>query len=172
MHSGYQKTPPEVHRQHWLDMVGRVPMSACAGQRLSGEASGWVRWSSSRTGWNHGLCCSHGVESSQPGQQGSMIQQVSTISSTVALSVSAARLEAAAQLEGDSPSPLWPCLRRELREEVPRSVCAAFSAKYPTFGYFCPSHRRRVATAQSSQYRPHQCVATLRAHPIASSVQW
>ena len=81
-------------------MVGRLPMSACAGQRLSGEASGWVRWSSSRTGWNHGLCCSHGVESSQPGQQGSMIQQMSTISSTVALSVSAARLEAAAQLEG------------------------------------------------------------------------
>ena len=100
MHSGYQKTPPEVHRQHWLDMVGRVPMSACAGQRLSGEASGWVRWSSSRTGWNHGLCCSHGVESSQPGQQGSMIQQVSTISSTVALSVCAARLGAGAQLEG------------------------------------------------------------------------
>ena len=100
MHSGYQKTPPEVHRQPWLDMVGRVPMSACAGQRLSGEASGWVRWSSSRTDWNHGLGCSHGVESSQPGQQGSMDQLVSTISSTVTLSVSAARLEAAAQLEG------------------------------------------------------------------------
>ena len=100
MHSGYQKTPPEVHRQPWLDMVGRVPMSACAGQRLSGEASGWVRWSSSRTGWNHGLGCSHGVESSQPGQQGSMDQLVSTISTTVALSVCAARLEADAQLEG------------------------------------------------------------------------
>ena len=100
MHSGYQKTPPEVHRQHWLDMVGRVPMSACAGQRLSGEASGWVRWSSSRTDWNHGLGCSHGVESSQPGQQGSMDQLVSTISSPVALSVCAARLGAGAQLEG------------------------------------------------------------------------
>ena len=100
MHSGYQKTPPEVHRQPWLDMVGRVPMSACAGQRLSGEASGWVRWSSSRTDWNHGLGCSHGVESSQPGQQGSMDKLVSTISSPVALSVCAARLEAAAQLEG------------------------------------------------------------------------
>ena len=81
-------------------MVGRLTMSACAGQRLSGEASGWVRWSSSRTDWNHGLGCSHGVESSQPGQQGSMDQLVSTISTTVALSVCAARLEADAQLEG------------------------------------------------------------------------
>ena len=110
MHSGYQKTPPEVHRQPWLDMVGRVPMSACAGQRLSGEASGWVRWSSSRTGWNHGLGCSHGVESSQPGQQGGMVQLVSTISSTVALSVSAARTKAPAQFEhvtGHAGQPEW-----------------------------------------------------------------
>ena len=61
----------------------------------------------------------------------------------------------------DSPSPLWPCLRRELREEVPRSVCAAFSAKYPTFGYFCPSHRRRVATC------PVQSVPTA---PVCSNV--
>ena len=104
MHSGYQKTPPEVHRQPWLDMVGRVPMSACAGQRLSGEASGWVRWSSSRTGWNHGLGCSHGVESSQPGQQGGMVQLVSTISSTVALSVSAARTKAPVARKSSSES--------------------------------------------------------------------
>ena len=81
-------------------MVGRLTMSACAGQRMSGEASGWVGWSISRTDWNHGLGCSHGVEPSQPGQQGSMVQLLSTISSSVALSVCAARLGAGAQLEG------------------------------------------------------------------------
>ena len=39
MHSGYQKTPPEVHRQPWLDMVGRLTMSACAGQCMSGGST-------------------------------------------------------------------------------------------------------------------------------------
>ena len=29
--------------------------------RTSGEASGWVWWSSSRTDWNHGHGCCHGV---------------------------------------------------------------------------------------------------------------
>ena len=86
MHSGYQKAPPEVHRQPWLDMVGRVPMSACAGQRLSGEASGWVRWSSSRTDWNHGHGCSDGVGTNQPKQQGSTVQLMDIISSPVPLS--------------------------------------------------------------------------------------
>ena len=99
MHSSYQNTSPEVHRQPWLDMVGRLTMSACAGQRMSGEASGWVGWSISRTDWNYGLGCSHGVEPSQPGQQGSMVQLLSIISSPVALSVSAARTGASAQLK-------------------------------------------------------------------------
>ena len=36
-------------------MVGWLTMSACVGQRTSGEASGWVWWSSSRTDWNHGM---------------------------------------------------------------------------------------------------------------------
>jgi len=55
-------------------MVGRLAMSACAGQRTSGEASGWVWWSSSRTDWNHGHGCSHGDGASQPMQQGSTVQ--------------------------------------------------------------------------------------------------
>ena len=33
-------------------MVGRLATSACAGQRTSGEASGWVWWSSNRADWN------------------------------------------------------------------------------------------------------------------------
>ena len=57
-----------------LDMVGRLAMSACAGQRTSGEARGWVWWSSRRTDWNHGHGCSHGVGASQPKQQGSTVQ--------------------------------------------------------------------------------------------------
>ena len=64
-----------------LTTTGSPRMKSQPVSTLSGEASGWVRWSSSRTDWNHGLGCSHGVESSQPGQQGSMDQLVSTISS-------------------------------------------------------------------------------------------
>ena len=73
-------------------MVGRLAMSACAGQRTSGEASGWVWWSSSRTDWNHGHGCS-AVGASQPKQQGSTVQLLNIISSPVPLSASAARLE-------------------------------------------------------------------------------
>ena len=82
-------TSLEVHRQHWLDMVGLLTMSACAGQRMGGEASGWVWWSSSRTDWNHGHGCSHGVGDSQPKQQGSTVQLLNIISSPVPLSASA-----------------------------------------------------------------------------------
>ena len=89
-----------MHRQHWLDIVGLLTMSACAGQRTSGEASGWVWWSSSRTDWNHGHGCSHGVGASQPKQQGSTVQLLNIISSPVPLSACGARLGAAAQLEG------------------------------------------------------------------------
>ena len=85
MHSGYQDPSLEVYRQHWLDMVGLLTMSACAGQRTSGEASGWVSWSSSRTDWNHGHGCSHGVGASQPKQQGSTVQLLNIISSPVPL---------------------------------------------------------------------------------------
>ena len=81
-------------------MVGRLTMSACAGQRTSGEASGWVWWSISRTDWNHGHGCSHGVGASQPKQQGSTVQLLNIISSPVPLSACAARLRAAAQLQG------------------------------------------------------------------------
>ena len=70
-------------------MVGRLTMSACAGQRTSGEASGWVWWSISRTDWNHGHGCSHGVGASQPKQQGSTVQLLNIISSPVPLSASA-----------------------------------------------------------------------------------
>ena len=76
-------------------MVGRLTMSACAGQRTSGEASGWVWWSISRTDWNHGHGCSHshggshgqahGVGASQPKQQGSTVQLLNIISSPVPL---------------------------------------------------------------------------------------
>ena len=81
-------------------MVGRLTMSACAGQRTSGEASGWVWWSSSRTDWNHGHGCSHGVGASQHKQQGSTVQLMNIISSPVPLSACGAQLGAAAQLEG------------------------------------------------------------------------
>ena len=111
MHSGYQDPSLEVHRQHWLDMVGLLTMSACAGQRMSGEASGWVRWSSSRTDWNHGHGCPHAVGASQPKQQGSTVQLLNIISSPVPLSACGARLEAPAQLEHatrpDSPPKRW-----------------------------------------------------------------
>ena len=80
-------------------MVGRLAMSACAGQRTSGEASGWVWWSSSRTDWNHGHGCSHGDGASQPKQQGSMVQLLNIISSPVPLRACGARLGASAQLE-------------------------------------------------------------------------
>ena len=80
-------------------MVGRLTMSACAGQRTSGEASGWVWWSSSRTDWNHGHGCSHGDGASQPKQQGSMVQLLNIISSPVPLRACGARLGASAQLE-------------------------------------------------------------------------
>ena len=93
-------------------MVGRLTMSACAGQRTSGEASGWVWWSSSRTDWNHGHGCSHAVGASQPKQQGSTVQLLNIISSPVPLSACGARLGAAAahqdaggrgpQLDGDT----------------------------------------------------------------------
>ena len=112
MHSGYQDPSLEVHRQHWLDLVGLLTMSACAGQRTSGEASGWVWWSISRTDWNHGHGCSHGVGASQPKQQGSTVQLLNIISSPVPLSACGAQLEAAAatrmlggrgpQLDGDT----------------------------------------------------------------------
>ena len=81
-----------MYRQHfalWLDMVGLLTMSACAGQRTSGEVSGWVWWSISRTDWNHGHGCSHGVGASQPKQQGSTVQLLNIISSPVPLSASA-----------------------------------------------------------------------------------
>ena len=81
-------------------MVGLLTMSACAGQRTSGEASGWVWWSISRTDWNHGHGCSHGVGASKPKQQGSTVQLLNIISSPVPLSACGAQLEAAAQLEG------------------------------------------------------------------------
>ena len=74
-------------------MVGRLTMSACAGQRTSGEASGRVWWSSSRTDWNHGHGCSHGDGASQPKQQGSTVQLLNIISSPVPLSACGARLE-------------------------------------------------------------------------------
>ena len=64
-------------------------MSACAGQRTSGEASGWVWWSSSRTDWNHGHGCSHAVGANQPKQQGSTVQLLNIISSPVPLSACA-----------------------------------------------------------------------------------
>ena len=83
-------------------MVGRLTMSACAGQRTSGEASGWVWWSSSRTDWNHGHGCSHGVGASQPKQQGITVQLLNIILSPVPLSACGARLGAAAELEGDA----------------------------------------------------------------------
>ena len=83
-------------------MVGRLAMSACAGQRTSGEASGRVWWSSSRTDWNHGHGCSHRVGASQPKQQGSTVQLLNIISSPVPISACDARLEAAAELEGDA----------------------------------------------------------------------
>jgi len=83
-------------------MFGRLTMSACAGQRTSGEASGRVWWSSSRTDWNHGHGCSHGVGANQPKQQGSTVQLLNIISSPVPLSACGARLEAAAELEGDA----------------------------------------------------------------------
>ena len=93
-------------------MVGRLTMPACAGQRTSGEASGWVWWSSSRTDWNHGHSCSHAVGASQPQQQGSTVQLLNIISSPVPLSACGARLGAAAahqdaggrgpQLDGDT----------------------------------------------------------------------
>jgi len=67
-------------------MFGRLAMSACAGQRTSGEASGRVWWSSSRTDWNHGHGCSHGIGASQPKQQGSTVQLLNIISSPVPLS--------------------------------------------------------------------------------------
>jgi len=66
-------------------MVGRLAMSACAGQRTSGEASGWVWWSSSRADWNHGHGCSHAVGANQPKQQGSTVQLLNIISSRVPL---------------------------------------------------------------------------------------
>ena len=66
-------------------MVGLLTMSACAGQRTSGEVSGWVWWSISRTDWNHGHGCSHGVGDSQPKQQGSTVQLLNIISSPVPL---------------------------------------------------------------------------------------
>ena len=72
-------------------MVGRLTMSACAGQRTSGEASGWVWWSSSRTDWNHGHGCSHAVGANQPKQQGSMVQLLNIISSPVPLSACAGK---------------------------------------------------------------------------------
>ena len=97
-------------------MVGRLAMSACAGQRTSGEASGWVWWSSSRTDWNHGHGCSHGDGASQPKQQGSTVQLLNIISSPVPLSACGAQLGAAAapqnagrphpQLDGDT----HPCM--------------------------------------------------------------
>ena len=86
-----------MHRQPWLDIVGRLTMSACAGQRTSGEASGWVWWSSSRTDWNHGHGCSHGVGASQPKQQGSTVQLLDIISSPVPLRACGARLGAPAE---------------------------------------------------------------------------
>ena len=70
-------------------MVGLLTMSACAGQRTSGEVSGWVWWSISRTDWNHGHGCSHGVGASKPKQQGSTVQLLNIISSPVPLSASA-----------------------------------------------------------------------------------
>ena len=92
-------------------MVGRLTMSACAGQRTSGEASGWVWWSSSRTDWNHGHGCSHGDGASQPKQQGSTVQLLNIISSPVPLSACGARLEAAAELEGDARHDVPPTRR-------------------------------------------------------------
>ena len=77
-------------------MVGQLTMSACAGQRTSGEASGWVWWSISRTDWNHGHGCSLGVGASQPKQQGSTVQLLNIISSPVPLSACGAQLGAAA----------------------------------------------------------------------------
>ena len=87
-------------------MVGRLTMSACAGQRTSGEASGWVWWSSSRTDWNHGHGCSHGVGASQPKQQGSTVQLLNIISSPVPLSASAhdwGHLQSTRMLGGRDP---------------------------------------------------------------------
>ena len=96
-------------------------MSACAGQRTSGEASGWVWWSVSRTDWNHGHGCSHAVGASQPKQQGSTVQLLNIISSPVPLSASAARLEAAAAPQ-DAPfhrdrdlEEHWECGRARMR---------------------------------------------------------
>ena len=80
-------------------MVGRLTMSACAGQRTSGEASGWVWWSISRTDWNHGHGCPHGVGTSQPKQQGSTVRLMNIISSPVPLGACGVRLGAPAQLE-------------------------------------------------------------------------
>ena len=90
----YHPSSSEVDRQPWLDMFGRLAMSACAGQRMSGEASGWVWWSSSRTDWNYGHGCSHGDGASQPKQQGSTVQLLNIISSPVRLSACAARTKA------------------------------------------------------------------------------
>ena len=133
MYSGYQDPSLEVYRQHWLDMVGLLTMSACAGQRTSGEGSGWVWWSSSRTDWNHGHGCSHGIGASQPKQQGSTVQLLNIISSPVPLSacgaqlgcrVAAARswMGTRAHVRTVSPGSPPPCLSNpEPRRVPPRS---------------------------------------------------
>ena len=138
-------------------MFGRLAMLACAGQRTSGEASGWVWWSISRTdSWNHGHGCSHGVGASQPKQLGSTVQLLNIISSPVPLSACGARLGAAAELEGDA------------RHDVPRSGAhmrvkyGACAAEMVSRG--CENPSVSAFPREWSNFRPHP-VATHAPRP-------
>ena len=135
-------------------MVDRLTMSACAGQRTSGEASGWVWRSSSRTDWNHGHGCSHGVGASQPKQQGSTVQLMNIISSPVPLRACGAQLGAAAQLEHatrpDSPP------KRGVGTYMghPRLKSAAVARKSRA------SARSFAGELSCSNFRPHHVTIT------------
>ena len=137
-------------------MVGRLTMSACAGQRTSGEASGWVWWSISRTDWNHGHGCSHGVGASQPKQQGSTVQLLNIISSPVPLSACGARLEAAAQLEGVARHDVPPVRRTHTCME-----CAPLKSSAVTLKPRAAA-RSSAEELSCSNFRPHPVVTLFR----------
>ena len=128
-------------------------MSACAGQRTSGEASGWVWWSISRTDWNHRHGCSHGVGASQPKQQGSTVQLQNIISSPVPLSARGAQLGAAAQLEGVVRHDVPPVRRTHTCME-----CAPLKSSAVTL-------KPRAAARSSAR---HETWSNFRPHPVVS----
>jgi len=149
MNCCYALGPLSEHITRMLDMVGRQTMSACAGQRTSGEASGWVWWSSSRTDWNHDHGCSHGDGASQPEQQGSTVQLLNIISSPVPLSACGARLSRRSSTSS-SPRRSWarPALRPTQRLHVAEDASSVRSSRHRV------ERRCHASGAHRSSLRP------------------